>query len=177
MGNRTMLKENSVGQVYLAASRRRLAVCVKMIKHCLAQLSEAQVGWRPHDSMNSIANIVLHLCGNVRQWIVSGVGGAPDIRDRPKEFADRSPISKAELVRRLDEIAGQADAVLTNVTDQQLLEPRRIQGFDETALSAIFDSVSHFRGHMQEIVYITRLQLGDAYQFEWTPATKEQGAP
>lgn len=63
------------------------------------------------------------------------------------------------------------------MTDQQLLERRRIQGFDEKALSATFDRLSHFRGHQQEIVHITRLQLGDAYQFEWVPASKEQGAP
>jgi hypothetical protein len=165
--------EHSVGQAYLAASRHRLAECVKKIKHCLAQLT----WWRPHDSMNSIANIVLHLCGNVRQWIISGVGGEPDIRDSPREFSDRSSMPKNELIRRLDEIASQADAVLARVTDQQLLERHRIQGFDETALSAIFDSISHFRGHMQEIVYITRLQLGEAYQFEWVPASKQQGAP
>src|SRR5262245_50712455 len=116
----------SVGQAYLAASRHRLAECVKNIKHCLAQLTDEQVWWRPHDSMNSIVNIVLHLCGNVRQWIICGVGGEPDIRDRPKEFSERSPIPKSELVRRLDEIVGQANAVLANLTDQKLLEPRRI---------------------------------------------------
>jgi len=172
-----MVRESSVRQAYMSACRHRLAECVKKIKHCLAQLSDEQVWWRPHGSMNSIANIVLHLCGNVRQWIISGVGGEPDIRDRPKEFSDRSSLPKAELIRRLDEIAAKADAVLAGLTDQELLKRRRIQGFDETALSAIFDSISHFRGHQQEIVYIARLQLGDAYRFEWVPASKEQGAP
>ena len=171
------MKETSVGREYTTACRHRLAECVKKIKHCLGQLSDEQVRWRPHDSMNSIANIVLHLCGNIRQWIISGVGGEPDVRDRPKEFSDRSSLAKAELIRRLDEIASNADAVLAGVTDQQLVESRRIQGFDATILSAILDSLTHFRGHMQEVVYITRLQLGDAYQFEWVPATKEQGAP
>src|SRR5271155_1245304 len=101
-----------VGQAYMAASRHRLAECVKKIKHCLAQLRDEQVWWRPHDSMNSIANIVLHLCGNLRQWIISGVGGEPDIRDRPKEFSDRSSMPKAELSCRLDDTASQADAIL-----------------------------------------------------------------
>jgi uncharacterized damage-inducible protein DinB len=165
-----------IGPLYLAASRHRLAECVKQIKHCLGQLSDEQVCWRPQDSMNSIANLVLHLCGNVRQWIISGVGGEPDIRDRPREFSERSLIPKAELTRLLDEIAGQADAVLAGVTDQQLRERRRIQEFDATVVSAIFDSLSHFRGHSQEIVYITRLQLGEGYQFGWVP-TKEQGGP
>ena len=58
----------------------------------------------------------------------------------------------------------------------QLLEPRRIQGADVTGLAAIFDSIPHFRGHTQEIVSMTRLQLGDAYKFAWTPTTPEQGA-
>ena len=77
--------------------------------------------------MNSIANIILHLCGNLRQWIVSGIGGEPDIRDRPKEFLERSSMPKAELIRRLDDITRQADAVLAGVTDQQLLDHRSIQ--------------------------------------------------
>ena len=173
----SMSDKASVGQAYIVASRHRLAECVKKIKHCLAQLSDEQVWWRPHDSMNSIANIILHLCGNLRQWIVSGIGGEPDIRDRPKEFSERSSMSKAELIRRLDEIARQADAVLAGVTDLQLLESRRIQGFGETVLSSNFDSLSHFQGHTQEIVFITRLQLGDAYKFEWVPTSREQGGP
>ena len=172
-----MLTEHSVGQAYVAASRHRLVESVKKIKHCLDQLTDEQVWWRPNESMNSIANLVLHLCGNVRQWIVSGVGGAPDHRDRPKEFSERNPITKPELSRRLDEVVAQADAVLARLTDQELLEARRIQGFDETPLAAIFDSLTHFQGHTQEIVFITRFQLGDKYKFQWVPTTKEQGAP
>jgi len=55
--------------------------CVSKIKHCLGQLTDEQVWWRPQESMNSIGNLVLHLCGNVCQWIVAGIGGAPDVRD------------------------------------------------------------------------------------------------
>jgi hypothetical protein len=150
---------------------------LERIKHCLDQLDDAQVWWRPRPSMNSIANIVLHLCGNLRQWIVAGVSGTEDSRNRPQEFAERELIPKHELLRRLEEVAGEADAVLAHLTDAQLLAPRRIQGFDETVLSALFDSLAHLSGHTQEIVYITRLQLGNAYQFAWKPATPEQGAP
>ena len=66
---------------------------------------------------------------------------------------------------------------LAGVDPRQLSEPRRIKGFDLTGVAAIFDSVPHFRGHTQEIVHMTRLQLGDAYQFAWTPTTPEQGGP
>jgi hypothetical protein len=127
--------------------------------------------------MNSIANLLLHLCGNVRQWIIAGVPGTPESRDRPREFAERAPIPKDELLRRLATVVHEADAVLAEVSDAKLLEPRRIQGFDETVLSATFDALAHFNGHTQEIVFITRLQLGEAYQFAWVPTTAEQGAP
>jgi hypothetical protein len=167
----------SVGQAYLAEARRRLAACHTRIRHCLDQLDDAQVWWRPRPSMNSVANLVLHLCGNLRQWIVSGVGGAPDVRDRPAEFAEREGIPKAELLHRLDEVVREADAELAGLAEARLLDPRRIQGFDETVLSAIFDSLSHLAGHTQEIVHLTRLQLGETYVFAWTPATPEQGAP
>jgi hypothetical protein len=147
------------------------------IKHCLGHLNDEQVWWRPRPSMNSIGNLILHLCGNVRQWVVAGLGGAADVRNRPAEFAERGPIPKSELLRRLDAVVDEAKAVLGRLTARQLLETRRIQGFDETGLAALLSSVPHFRGHTQEIIHLTRLQLGDAYQFAWRPTTPEQGAP
>jgi hypothetical protein len=146
------------------------------IKHCLGQLTDEQVWWRSHPSMNSIGNLILHLCGNLRQWIVAGLGGAADVRDRPAEFSERGPIPRDELLRRLEAVVDEARTVLARQTARQLLESRRIQGFDVTGLKAIFDSVPHFRGHTQEIVHLTRLQLSDDYRFAWTPTTPEQGA-
>jgi uncharacterized damage-inducible protein DinB len=169
--------DGNVARAYLIQARRHLVACLARIAHCLGQLDDAQVWWRPREGMNSIANILLHLCGNLRQWIVAGAGGAADVRDRPSEFAERGPVPRADLLRRLEEVVQEADAVLARVSDGQLLEPRRIQGFDETVLSAIFDSLAHLSGHVQEIVCLTRQQLGDAYRFAWTPATAEQGAP
>jgi hypothetical protein len=155
---------------------KELTSALGKIKHCLDQLSDEQVWWRSQPSLNSIGNLILHLCGNVRQWIVAGLGGVADVRDRPAEFAERGPISRDELLRSLEAVVDEAKAVMARLTARQLLEVRRIQGFDVTGLAAIFDSVPHFRGHTQEIVHLTRLQLGDAYQFAWTPRTPEQGA-
>ena len=86
-------------------------------------------------------------------------------------------MSKEELLRRLDEVLEQASAVLQNVSVECLLEPRRIQGFEETGLSATFHCVTHFQGHTQEIICLTRMQLGSRYQLNWAPTTPEQGAP
>jgi hypothetical protein len=81
------------------------------------------------------------------------------------------------LVRRLEAVVGEAKRVLAGVDARQPAQPRRIQGFDVTGVAAIFDSVPHFRGHTQEIVHMTRLQLDHAYKFAWIPTTPEQGAP
>lgn len=168
--------DTNVARAYLEQGRIRLSRSHAKILHCVNQLSEEQMWWRPHESMNSIANVILHLCGNLRQWITSGVGGEEDVRRRSEEFSERGPIPKAELIRRLNEVVAGADAVLASTAPETLLDARRIQGFDETVLSAIFDTLAHFAGHSQEIICITRLQLGDDYQFSWKPETPEQGA-
>ena len=149
---------------------------LKKIKHCLEQLTDAQIWWRPAPSMNSIANLLLHLSGNVRQWIVAGVGGAADTRNRPQEFSERSPIPKQELLQQLESTLGAARQVLGQISSAELLQELRVQGFEVTGVSAIFHSVAHFQGHVQEIVNLTRSQLGDEYQFEFVPKTEEQGA-
>jgi hypothetical protein len=158
------------------AAAQELESALKRIKHCLAQLNDVQVWRRSHPNLNSIGNLILHLCGNLRQWVVAGVGGASDKRNRPAEFAERGPIPKQELLDSLARVVAEAMRVLAGVNAQQLAELRRIQGFEVSGIAAIFDSVPHFRGHTQEIVHMTRLQLSDAYKFAWTPATPEQGA-
>ena len=159
-----------------AAAAHELDDARSRIQHCLDQLHDEQVWQRPQPRLNSIGNLILHLTGNVRQWIVAGLGGVPDIRNRPAEFAERGPIPKDELLRQLDTVLREAKSVLGQLAARQLLEVRRIQGFDVTGVMALFNSVPHFRGHTQEIIHMTRSHLGDAYQFAWTPATAEEGA-
>lgn len=160
-----------------AAAAHELDSALDRIKHCLGQLTDDQVWHRSLPGLNSIGNLILHLCGNLRQWVVAGLGGTPDERNRPAEFAEQESVPKEELVRSLEVVVEEAKRVLAGVDARLLAELRRIQGFDVTGAAAIFDSVPHFRGHTQEIVHMTRLQLGDSYKFAWTPSTPEQGAP
>ena len=125
--------------------------------------------------MNSIANLILHLSGNLRQWIVSCVGGNTDTRNRQVEFSERGPIARDELLDLLDRTVNDSREALNGIMVDDLLRPLRIQGFELTALGAIFDSIPHSGGHTQEIVNLTRQQLGGDYRFEWSPSTPEEG--
>ena len=149
----------------------------ELIRHCLDQLTDEQVWKREGADRNSIGNLILHLCGNVRQWLISGVGGAKDVRDRPREFSEHGPIPKSELLKRLEAVVRDTSAALSSVKAEQLLRKRRIQGFEVSGLGAIFSAVPHFRGHTQEIVHLTRDLVGSGYRFHWVPAGPDQGAP
>ena len=127
--------------------------------------------------MNSIANLLLHLCGHLQQWIISGVGGVEDTRNRPQEFADRSKLPKAALMNQLDNVVAQARQTIEQAADENLTQVRIVQTCNVTGFSAIIQSVAHFRGHTQEIVYLTRTILGNDYQFDFVPKTPEEGAP
>ena len=148
---------------------------IAKIRHCVQQLSEDQLWWRPTESMNSIANLILHLCGNVRQWVIAGVGGSPDRRNRPQEFSQRDRIPTSQLIDMLDQLAIEFRQSLQNMTADEFMRRRNIQSFDVSALQAVVDSVTHFRGHTQEIIHITRIQLGAAYEFDFVPGPDQQG--
>ena len=155
---------------------RELSEALTKIIHCVDQLDDAQLWSRPHPSLNSIGNLLLHLAGNLTQWIVSGIGGAADQRNRRAEFAEQGPIARPDLMARLEVAVAQARAALERVSADELTRVRRIQGFEVSGLNAIFHSVPHFRGHTQEIIHMTRSILGEKYQIHWHPTTPEQGA-
>jgi len=163
--------------VFIAEARRRLDEPFRKMLHCLEQLPEEDLWWRPHPTHNAVGNIVLHVCGNLRQWIISGVGGSPDIRNRPAEFAQREGIAKRELIDRLTETVREAGAVLAGLAPERIVELRRIQGVDGTVLAALFNTLAHFEGHAHQLAYIARMRLGETYRFSWQPATLEEGAP
>jgi hypothetical protein len=170
------VQSQEIGRAFLDVARNQMAERVERIEHCVGQLSDAQLWWRPQDGMNSIANLLLHLGGNMTQWILSGVGGEADFRDRPAEFSDRSLAPKSEVMNRFRHVVSRVDALLASFDETKLLESRRIQGFEETVLSALWHSLEHLGGHTQEIIALTRMQLGDRYLFAWMPSTEEQGA-
>jgi DinB superfamily len=150
---------------FLAEGRAELAVCSARGKHSLARLSDDQV-WRPRAPMDSVGDLVLHLCSKLRRRIPPLAGGAPDGRHGAKDSSERGPIPKAELLLRLEEAVGAADAVLAGLDADRLLEEIRYRGpkgeKQATVLAVVLRTLLHLGGHVQEVVDATRLQLGDA---------------
>jgi len=124
-------------------------------------VSTENVWWRANPQSNSIGNLMLHLKGNVRQWIISGLGGETDVRKRPREFEATTGADAPELLRELRTTVEEADRVLANVDPSTLLEPRRIQNYDVTIMRAIYAVVEHFSMHTGQIILLAKTFKGD----------------
>ena len=138
------------------------------ITAAMDELTDDQIWWRPNDASNSVGNLVLHLCGNARQWIVAGVGGAPDARERAKEFAERGPIARGPLAALLERTLADVDARLADLeravgdagSDAPLQRACTPQGFSQTVLDAVFHVVEHFSYHTGQIVLLAKWHAG-----------------
>lgn len=163
---------SDAGKTFLDESRGfLLREYVPKIERSVEGLFDDQVWWRPNDQSNSIGNLLLHLSGNVRQWIVTGLGGAADLRDRQREFDERGPVPLADLVARLRATVEEADRVLASLPPATLLETRRIQGSDVTALNAIYHVVEHFSMHTGQIILLAKTWKGDLGFYEFHSGT------
>lgn len=150
-----------IEQAFLQFSADKLAELSGRIEDCLGRLTADQIWVRNADNENSVGNIVLHLCGNVRQWILSGVGGQPDHRDRDSEFAARGGFQPAELAAKLKAASGEAAEVIRSVPVARLMEKKTIQKvYDTTMMEAIYHVVEHFAGHTGQIIFATKLLTG-----------------
>jgi uncharacterized damage-inducible protein DinB len=129
----------------------------KMV-HCLENMTDDQIWWRPNEQSNSAGNLVLHLCGNLKQWIVSGLGGSKFRRDRDAEFATREHVPKAELIAEIEAVVREVENEFRKFPTGQLLVRYPIQAYRVSALQAIYHVVEHFSYHLGQILYIYKLQ-------------------
>jgi hypothetical protein len=137
-------------------------------------LSDDRIWWRANAESNSIGNLLLHLTGNVRQWIVSGIGGAADVRERDKEFSERGPLPSAELLSRLRAAVEEADRTLATASPAMLMERRRIQGRDVVVVDAIYECVEHFSMHTGQILLLAKMWKGDLGFYDFSRGTWRQ---
>jgi uncharacterized damage-inducible protein DinB len=139
--------------------RRLFAESQVRLERCLNELSEADLWWRPNANSNSVGNLVLHLCGNARQWILAGLGGALDQRRRQAEFDELGPIPRAELLEKVQQLMLEIDAVLDSLSLADLERSIVVQGFQETGLSILIHVVEHFSYHVGQMAYIVKARL------------------
>ena len=152
--------ETELASHFLAFSRQKLlGQYWPRMKECVAPLTGEQVWWRPNDASNSIGNLLLHLDGNVRQWLVDSFNKNDDQRDRPAEFAAHGGLSATDLLARLGAILDEAAKVLHRLTVEELLAPYEIQGYHVRGLDAVYQVVEHFGLHYGQIVYIAKSLL------------------
>lgn len=149
-----------IEDIFLKVSADKLEQLRGRIQDCLGRLTYDQIWMRNADNANSVGNLILHLCGNVKQWIGYGVGGQPDVRDRDSEFAARGGVQPAELSQRLQTTISEAAGIIRNLAPERLAERRTIQKYDVTELEAILHVVEHFSQHTGQIIFATKLLTG-----------------
>jgi uncharacterized damage-inducible protein DinB len=166
--------------LFLAFSRQKLlGQYWPRMKECVAPLSEEQIWWRPNEASNSIGNLILHLNGNVGQWLVASFNKADDRRDRPAEFAAKEGATAAELLAKLGATLDAAAKVLDRLTIEELLAEYEVQGYENIrGLEAVYQVVEHFGLHYGQILYITKLltkkDLGFYKELNKTGRTESQ---
>jgi len=149
-----------IEDIFLKFSADKLVQLSGRIEDCLGRLTPDQIWMRSSDNENSVGNLVLHLCGNVRQWIGYGVGGQPDLRDRDSEFAARGGLQPVELSQRLQATISDAAGISRHLAPERLPETRTIQKYDVTVMEAILHVVEHFAQHTGQIIFATKLLTG-----------------
>ena len=147
----------------------------QLITRCLKILSEEDIWWRPNRASNSVGNLILHLQGNVRQWIISGLGGQPDRRERDREFAATGPISRHTLLAGFRKTIKEADSVLGAIKTADMVRMFSIQGFDVTGLQAVCHVAEHFAFHAGQIIFVTKLKQGKDLKFTRLPKQRNSG--
>lgn len=141
---------------FLAAAAHKLEQDHAQIVRCAALLEDAQLWSRANNHCNSVGNLILHLNGNVGQWILAGIGGQSFHRDRPAEFAQRGPLPRAEILDALRQTVEKAAAIIRGLTPPELTRPRLIQGYRVSTLNAVFHVAEHFSFHTGQIVHIAK---------------------
>jgi len=143
-------------QDFLTNAADKLAENMGRIETCVAKLPEEWLWARDSENENAVGNLLLHLDGNVRQWILSGIGGAPDARDRPGEFAARSGATAVTLLTNLGAAVRDAVHVIRTLPHRRLTDAVTIQGYETSVLGALFHVVEHFSGHTYQIILLTK---------------------
>ncbi len=157
MSYQKLQHHNTMRKEFIDQSIFRLEEALPRIVQCLNELTETQIWQRPNDNSNSVGNLVVHLCGNVRQYIISNLGNTPDTRTRDAEFAMRDGYDRLQLIEKITETTQQAVEVIRGMSEEDLMKVRSVQGFEQTGINSIIHVVEHFSYHTGQIAFWTKL--------------------
>ncbi len=147
----------TIAEEFIEQSINRIRENTPRINKCLDELNEGDIWLRSNESSNSIGNIILHLCGNIRQYIISSLGNAPDIRERDKEFSATGGLNKNELLNKLSATVEDAVNVIKNCDEKSLLKIHSVQGFSISGMGIIIHVTEHYSYHTGQIAFWTKL--------------------
>ncbi len=149
--------ENIFRKEFIEQTLKSIDENTSKIKACIKQLDEKDIWFRHNEHVNSVGNILLHLCGNIRQWIISSLGGAPDIRERDLEFSTMGGFTKEELTTRWQDTMQEAVTVITDASPENLLRRREVQGSAHSGIGIIIHVTEHYSYHTGQIIFLTKL--------------------
>lgn len=160
-----MNNENLTDLLITEAKRRIFDESYERIYKCLDLLEEDQVWQRPNENLSSVGNLVLHLCGNAKQWVVSGLGGVEDLRKRDHEFQSTSKCSKWKLKRMMEDLKLEMNNVLDKLNETELKRLRKVQVFEESGLSILVHVIEHFSYHTGQITWYTKMLTNEDLKY------------
>jgi len=144
--------EEFIGQAihWIDENTQKLATCVQ-------ELNDSEIWKRPNLHSNSVGNIILHLCGNMRQYAISSLGNSKDVRERDKEFSADGGYSGAELFKKLTDTVEQAKNIIQSTTEEELLRERKVQGYTHSGIGIVLHVTEHYSYHTGQIIFWTKL--------------------
>jgi hypothetical protein len=155
----------SIARMFIDDQRARLAHTRGRITGVLNQLSDEDINWRPNPEANSVTNLILHICGNLKQRYGHHIAGDPDMRNRDAEFDTTVQRSKAELLASIEDAFGMVDAILARLPLPTLFDMTQVRGENRSILDIIATSSAHTGEHLGQIIYIAKIRLGPRYQY------------
>ena len=144
-------------QEFISTSINYIDENTKKMEVCLSELEEADIWRRPNAHSNSVGNLILHLCGNIRQWVTSSLGNSEDSRQREKEFATDSGYTKLELKERLFSTIEEAKVIIKNMSLPEIVKKRKVQGYSYSGIHIILHVTEHYSYHTGQIIFWTKL--------------------
>jgi hypothetical protein len=160
----------------LASLRARITrVLPAQVREGVSKLSDEQLWWRPNEGSNSVGNLVLHLSGSLNHFLNRNIGGIPFDRNRDREFAERGPVSRAELLATFDGMVANAAKTFDGITVDRLRDPSAEPGMHEIIVEDLINITVHFSTHVGQIVWIAKMLSGGGLEDVWMRSHREGG--